>query len=97
MDDLLILTHTRWQLRHALARMNRGLAAAGLQQHPGKTLIGRPERGFDWMGYQFDASGLVAVATGALDNLQEKLRRPPAALLGATDAAAGGGVPKPQA
>jgi RNA-directed DNA polymerase len=75
MDDLLILTRTRWQLKRAVAHMNRWFTAAGLQQHPEKTFIGRIARGFAWLGYQFDASGLASLATRALDNHQIKLRR----------------------
>ena len=33
MDDLLIITRTRRQLRRAVAIMNRWFATAGLQQH----------------------------------------------------------------
>ena len=75
MDDLLILTRTRWQLKRAVARMNAWFAQGGLEQHPDKTFIGRIERGFDWLGYQFDAKGLCGVAARALMNLSHKLHR----------------------
>jgi hypothetical protein len=50
--------------------MNRRLSPA-----PGQDLYWCPERGFDWLGYQFDASELVGVAARALDNHRNTLRR----------------------
>jgi RNA-directed DNA polymerase len=58
-----------------LFELDSWCTAAGLQQHPEKTFIGRIARGFAWLGYQFDASGLASLATRALDNHSVKLRR----------------------
>ncbi len=75
MDDLLILAQTRWQLKRAVAQMNQGFAEAHLKQHPDKTFIGRVGKGFDWLGYHFDAHGLQRVATSAVNKFTEKCHR----------------------
>jgi len=75
MDDLLILTQTRWQLKRAVASMNRWFEQAGLQQHPDKTFIGRLEKGFDWLGYHFDAGGFIRVAAKIQVKFQMNLHR----------------------
>jgi hypothetical protein len=46
MDDILVLAPTRWKLRHAVGLVNQILGSRRLQKHPGKTFIGRIERGF---------------------------------------------------
>ena len=64
MDDILILTPTRWKLKKAIRVLNQTFNELGLEQHPDKTLIGRVERGFDFLGYHFEREGLsVAVIT----------------------------------
>ncbi|WP_208854226.1 reverse transcriptase/maturase family protein [Aeromonas fluvialis] len=63
MDDLLIFSQTRWQLKRAVTAMNQWFTAAGLRQHPDKTFIGRITKGFDWIGYRFNADGLLAIAS----------------------------------
>lgn len=55
--------------------MNRWFAAAGLEQHPGKTYIGRVSHGLDWLGYQFDGTGLCGIAARCRENAQMKLHR----------------------
>ncbi|EMB7449136.1 hypothetical protein VAB55_003134 [Salmonella enterica] len=54
MDDFLILTQTRWQLRRCIAQLNDSLDVSGFEQHPDKTYIGRITRGFDWLGAWFE-------------------------------------------
>lgn len=75
MDDLLIRSRTRWQLKKAVAIMNQWFTEASLEQHPDKTFIGRIQRGFDWLGYQYDARGLCAIAPRALANHHLKIQR----------------------
>ncbi len=53
LDDVLILASTRWRLRKAIRVLNQTFNKLKLEQHPGKTLIGRVERGFDFLGYHF--------------------------------------------
>lgn len=59
MDDILVLTPTRWFLRRAVATVNRVLAAQNLEKNSAKTFIGRIERGFDFLGYNFAMTGLT--------------------------------------
>ena len=64
MDDILVLSPTRWKIRKAVKLVNGILASLGLQKHRDKTFIGRIEKGFDFLGYHFSRDGLsVAQAT----------------------------------
>ncbi len=64
MDDILVLSPTRWMLRRAVKAVNAVLGSLRLEKHPDKTFIGRIERGFDFLGYHFSRDGLrVAKAT----------------------------------
>ncbi len=49
MDDILVLAPTRWKLRRAVKAVNAVLDALRLEKHPDKTVIGRIERGFDFL------------------------------------------------
>ena len=55
MDDWVILSPTRWKLRKAVAIVNQCLADLRFEKHPGKTYIGRTDKGFDFPGYPFRA------------------------------------------
>jgi len=74
MDDILILTKTRWQNRRAIAKFNAIISDLGLKQHPDKTSIGKIEKGFDFLGLQFE-SGTVLPCKKALKRLRDKLNR----------------------
>lgn len=74
MDDILILAPSRWRLRRAIAAVNHNLAALGLSLHPDKTSIGRIARGFDFLGYRHDRTGL-RLSEITLKRHQEKLTR----------------------
>jgi hypothetical protein len=64
MDDVLVLAPTRWTLRCGVKVINAVLASLRLEKHPDKTFIGKIERGFDFLGYQFSRHGpRVAKAT----------------------------------
>jgi hypothetical protein len=58
MDDILILAPTRWKLREAIRVLNQTFSELKLEKHPGKTFIGRTEKGFDFLGYHFSPEGL---------------------------------------
>lgn len=75
MDDFVIFSRTRWALRRAVRTLNVFFAAGGYRQHPAKTFIGKTEKGFDWMGIQFNRSGIVGVAPRAMANHRERCRR----------------------
>ncbi len=51
MDDILILAPTRWKLKKAIRVLNQTFNELNLEKHPDKTLIGRTERCFDYLGY----------------------------------------------
>jgi RNA-directed DNA polymerase len=74
MDDILVLSPTRWKLRRAVKRVNEHLAALDLEKHPDKTFIGRIEKGFDFLGYHFSRKAL-AVAEKTITNFVERLSR----------------------
>ncbi len=75
MDDFIILAKTHWHLLAAVASLNRYFSHFGFTQHPDKTFIGRVEKGFDWLGYRFDATGLCAVAQATLEHFAIKRRQ----------------------
>jgi hypothetical protein len=39
--------------------VNETLAGLSLEKHPGKTFVGRVERGFDFLGYRLSPNGLT--------------------------------------
>ena len=53
MDDILVLSPTRWRLRKAVKVLNQVLASLKLEKHPEKTFIGKIVHGFDFLGYHF--------------------------------------------
>ena len=75
MDDILILSRTRWQLKRAVAKLNHWFNESGLRQHPDKTYIGRVEHGFDWLGYRFAENGLTGITPQAFERFRNKLCR----------------------
>ena len=74
MDDILILTPTRWKLKKAIRVLNQTFNELRLEQHPDKTLIGRAERGFDFLGYHFEREGL-SVAVITIERFKERIAR----------------------
>jgi RNA-directed DNA polymerase len=59
MDDILILTETRWQNRKAVKELNQILNKLKVEKYPDKTYIGKIENGFDFLGYQFNGNHLT--------------------------------------
>jgi RNA-directed DNA polymerase len=53
MDDIIVLSPSRWKLRKAIKTVNQHFEQLKLKQHPDKTTIGRITNGFDFLGYQF--------------------------------------------
>ena len=85
MDDFIILTATKWQLKRAVAALNHLFNFFGFKQHPDKTFIGHITKGFDWMGFWFTEQGCTQVAPRAhcnhiikLNRLYEQVRKLPA-------------------
>ena len=54
--------------------LNQTFAELKVAQHPGKTFIGRIERGFDFLGYYF-TRGPLGLAQKALQNHTARLHR----------------------
>lgn len=74
MDDILILAPTRWKLKKAIRVLNRTFNKLHLEQHPDKTLIGRTERGFDFLGYHFEPERL-SIAGKTIERFKERIAR----------------------
>lgn len=74
MDDIVLLTKTRWPLRRALRTLNQTLTEVKVAQHPDKTFIGRIERGFDFLDCYF-SRGPLRLAPHTLQNLAARLHR----------------------
>ncbi len=47
---LVVLAPARWKLRRAVKAVNEVLGSLCLLKHPDKTVVGRTERGFDFLG-----------------------------------------------
>lgn len=76
MDDFIIFTKTRWQLRKAVKKLNQFFNQFSFKQHPDKTFIGKIDKGFDWMGFQFTRSGIVGIvgiAQRSIEKIQMRL------------------------
>ena len=74
MDDILILAHTRWKLKKAIRILNQTLNELKLEKHPGKTLIGRTCRGFDFLGYRFKPNGIGLAEKTIINFITKALR-----------------------
>lgn len=74
MDDFVLLTRTRWQLRRCVKQLHEFFNLGGFETHPDKTQLGRIEHGFDWLGVWFTPAG-TSIAPRALENhLTQRLR-----------------------
>ncbi|MEH6579730.1 MAG: reverse transcriptase/maturase family protein [Amphritea sp.] len=62
MDDILIMSATRWQLKRAIRLLNQTFNELKIEQAPDKTFIGRIERGFDFLGYRYSRQPLQLAA-----------------------------------
>ena len=58
MDDILILSKTRWQNRKVVRHLNQILSELKVEKHPDKTFIGKIDKGFDFLGYHFSREPL---------------------------------------
>ena len=72
MDDILILAPTRWKLRKAIRLLNQIFSELKLEKHPDKTLIGKVERGFDFLGYFLKPDSLT-VSEKTFDRFIERI------------------------
>lgn len=67
MDDIIVLSPSRWKLRRAIKTVNQHFEKLKLKQHPDKTTIGRITNGFDFLGYEFGHAKLT-VSKRTLEN-----------------------------
>ena len=67
MDDILILASSRWKLKRAIKALNQTFNELHLEKHPDKTVMGRTEKGFDFLGYHFSPEGL-SLAEKTIEN-----------------------------
>jgi hypothetical protein len=74
MDDILILTQTRWQNRRAVKQLNQIFKHLKVKQHPGKTFIGRIAKGFDFLGYHFSGEPLRLASMTVKKHLERRHR-----------------------
>lgn len=68
MDDFLFLSSRRWPLRRAVRRLHDYFEDTGFECPSDKTQVGRTERGFDWLGVWFDATGPTGIEPRAREN-----------------------------
>ncbi|MFT5319701.1 MAG: RNA-directed DNA polymerase [Chlamydiales bacterium] len=74
MDDWVILTKTRFQLRKAIKCMYKAIEPLKFKIHPKKTLIGLIEKGFSFLGYYFSTE-LFCLAQETTDRACNKLQK----------------------
>lgn len=74
MDDFVLLTRTRWQVRRCIKRLHAFFNLSGFEAHPDKTQLGRIEHGFDWLGVWFTPEG-TTIAPRALENYRTQRLR----------------------
>lgn len=75
MDDFLLLSVSRHRLRRAIALLKQGIVAQGLHLHPDKTVIGKVEKGFDWLGAHYDGEKWSGPSARSMSRTQEKIKR----------------------
>ncbi len=71
MDDIVVLAPFRWKLRRAVKSLNEVLGGLRLEKHRDKTFIGRIEKGFDFLGYDFVRTGLT-IAKATIEKFVER-------------------------
>ncbi len=75
MDDYVILSSTRWQLRKAILQMYRVLDQLNLSIHPDKKDIGRVKKGIDFLGYHLSPRKKLTASPIALSRFSDNFRR----------------------
>ena len=75
MDDIVLVTKTRWQLRRAIAALHGELRVLELRLHATKRFIGRAIRGFDFLGFDFHPGRKLRPSRESIRRLRERARR----------------------
>lgn len=71
--DWVILTKTREQLRRVVKKMHRMMQDVKFKLALNKTFIGKLSKGFDFLGYHFDADGLLGLASSTIQKAKQRI------------------------
>ena len=75
MDDFLILSKTRWQLRKAIKKVHEIVNSLGVKLHEKKRYIGKiNKQGIDFWGYRIN-NGKVSPSAESLHRVAANIRR----------------------
>ncbi len=69
MDDIVILSKTRWNLRSAIRSLIKTVHSLGLDLHKRKRFVGRIDKGFDFLGYQIEPGRKLCPSPQSLKRL----------------------------
>ena len=70
-DDWCILAKSKFKLRHAIKKMHRVLEKLQMKTHPDKTFIGRREKSFSFLGFQF-CNQVLMISNASFENHEAK-------------------------
>jgi hypothetical protein len=70
--DWFIFTHTRRHFRRVIKNMHALVRGLKFKLALNKTFIGPIDKGFDFLGYRFNAHDLIDLAQKTIDNLLNK-------------------------
>jgi hypothetical protein len=74
MDDFLLLTRTRWQLKRCISQLAAFFELSGFERHPDKTQTGRVEKGFDWLGIEYGPDGPALARRSLTRHREHRIR-----------------------
>jgi hypothetical protein len=72
MDDWVILTESKSQLRRVVKLMHGVMKQLKFKLALDKTYIGKISKGFEFLGYGFDCRGVIGLASKTIDNFINK-------------------------
>ncbi len=75
MDDIVLLTRTRWQLRRAISILHAVLRFLHLRLHKTKRYIGKTTVGFDFLGYRLHRGRKLRPSGESLHRLRTRASR----------------------
>jgi len=75
MDDMVILTKNRWNLKSAIRELILVTRSLGLDLHRQKRFIGRIDNGFDFLGYSIHPSRTLRPSAESMQRLVTRARQ----------------------
>ena len=75
MDDFVLLAHTRWSLRKAIARVYRVMQDLALRLHEQKRSVGKIRKGFSFLGYRVQPGRRLRPSTESVRRMTTRFRR----------------------